>query len=496
MKIIRLFACILISMMGCTSNAPQVPMSWPELPDTALLQDAYVQFRDERLDFRRFKHADYLQILLEKKAHPQWNIEEIGASALGKSVYQVDFGHGDISVMMWSQMHGNEPTATLSLLDLMRFLEGEDDAFAEVRQLLKERITIHMIPMLNPDGADIYTRRNAQGIDVNRDARALATPEAKILRAAQERNKPDFAFNLHDQHVYYRVPGTQNPVSIALLAPAYNDAREVNEVRLRAMQLAAGMQQIVHALAPDAVAKYDDTHSPRGFGDHFQRSGTSTVLVESGAMRGDPEKQEIRRLHFALLLQALIDIAQQRYTQFEREHYEQIPFNQDDMCDLLLQNVRMDKGPAGTLPVDMAIKREEITVDRSYFHWSRIEDIGDLKDIYVGYESFDASGYEVVLGQEYPHAIQQIADMTPEKAYALLQMGYMSVKIERQPENPCYTHPIFIYSSRKPRLASPSLETEANFYLAKNGKLHYAVLNGAIIDLHSSKVPELKMGVR
>ena len=46
--------------------------------------------------------------------------------------------------------------------------------------------------MLNPDGADAYTRVNANLVDLNRDAQNLSQPESKILRNAFNKIKPDF----------------------------------------------------------------------------------------------------------------------------------------------------------------------------------------------------------------------------------------------------------------------------------------------------------------
>jgi hypothetical protein len=36
--------------------------------------------------------------------------------------------------------------------------------------------------MLNPDGADMYTRLNANEVDLNRDSQNLTQPESKVLR--------------------------------------------------------------------------------------------------------------------------------------------------------------------------------------------------------------------------------------------------------------------------------------------------------------------------
>lgn len=72
--------------------------------------------------------------------------------------------------MLWSQMHGNESTATMALFDLFNFLEGKGDQYDTFRQLLNSQLRLKFIPMLNPDGADVFKRRNALDIDLNRDA--------------------------------------------------------------------------------------------------------------------------------------------------------------------------------------------------------------------------------------------------------------------------------------------------------------------------------------
>ncbi len=176
---------------------------------------------------------------------------------------------------------------------------------------------MHMIPMLNPDGAQRFQRRNAQGIDVNRDARRLQTPEGRLLKAVNDQVQPDFGFNLHDQSAAVRVRGTDLGVAIALLAPAFNEARDVDAKRRRAMQVATLLIEAMEPLVGAHIAKYDDTFNPRAFGDLMGAWGASTVLIESGAWEDDPQKQHLRKTNFVGILTALDAIATGRYVEYD-----------------------------------------------------------------------------------------------------------------------------------------------------------------------------------
>ena len=56
--------------------------------------------------------------------------------------------------------------------------------------------SIYIIPQLNPDGAKLYTRHNANNIDLNRDAMNLSEPESLVLNKAINRISPYLALNL------------------------------------------------------------------------------------------------------------------------------------------------------------------------------------------------------------------------------------------------------------------------------------------------------------
>ncbi|SFB83409.1 Zinc carboxypeptidase [Parapedobacter composti] len=457
--------------------------TYNDVPDTAMLAKAFETYREPAIVHRRFKHADIEPLILKRRDGGAFEVTQLGVSVLKKAIYQVKYGQGPKKVMLWSQMHGNEPTATMALMDIFNFLEGAGDGMDNLRNLLKEQTSIYFIPMLNPDGADIYNRRNAMDVDLNRDARAGATVEGRILLEAAKRIQPSYGFNLHDMNIYYNVPGTPNPVTIALLAPAYNAERDINEVRGNAMKIAVGMNRILQGYVPDGVAKYDDTHSPRAFGDNFQKWGASTVLIEAGGYKGDPEKQFIRKLNFIIILNALIEIAQGSYAQYDIAEYEALPFSDSKLSDLLLRNVGASRDSID-YKVDLSINRDEHTVESDYYVRSRITDIGDLKENY-GYVDFDADGYHFMPGNVYPKVVKGVGDISPEQAMEWLRQGYYAIQVANAPENRHHSLPLMIFSGRAPTPASPNLGRDANFFLAKDGKPAYAVINGYLIDLSS-----------
>src|SRR5690606_2430676 len=218
------------------------PREW-EAPTTvsdaaAGLLALHERHRLPALPERTFKHAEYWgEVGPVVDGAPGLTREEIGRSAEGRPLYLVRFGNGPTTVLLWSQMHGDESTASMALADIFSLFAS---APAEPRvRALAERLTILFIPMLNPDGVERFQRRNAQGIDVNRDARTLATPEGRALKAVRDRYRPAFGFNLHDQNVRTRVGRTDRLAAIALLAPPPDGTRHDPPGPGRAHKLAA-----------------------------------------------------------------------------------------------------------------------------------------------------------------------------------------------------------------------------------------------------------------
>lgn len=445
--------------------------------------NAFSLHEEKALTHRRFKHRDILPLVKKHAAGKRWTVDEIGRSVEDRAIFRLKYGEGPIKVLLWSQMHGDEPTATMALFDLFNFFEGEGDGFDSWREELASKLTLYCIPMLNPDGAERFQRRTAMDVDMNRDARATATVEAALLKEQAMTLRPDFAFNLHNQNNYYNIPGTGTPVTISLLAPAYDYERSINTVRGDAMRVIVGINRLLQELIPGAVAKYDDAHTPRGFGDNFQKWGARTILIESGAYAGDPEKLTVRRCNFAALLHAFQEIAAATYTRYDIADYAAIPFNDEKLHDVLIRNLEIVRN-GKTMQVDVAIRQTEKTVGTDYYVDGIIEDIGDLQDFY-GYTDVDVRGLQFIPAKVYTERRFLLDELNLPLVRSLLKTGYAAAMISDQSqETLLHPLPLRLLSSDTFKVSDNlHVGMNADFFLGSRDNVQYGVINGDLIDL-------------
>ncbi|MGA7159954.1 MAG: M14 family zinc carboxypeptidase [Bacteroidota bacterium] len=360
---------------------------------THSLYNSYEAFKVKELTSRRLKHAAMMNILvsLQTSLNNILRIEQIGRSSEGRSINLLSLGRGKTKVFMWTQMHGDEPTATMGLLDMLSYI-GKNQAASEVKKILSDT-TLLIIPMLNPDGAERFQRRSVHGIDINRDALRLQTIEARILKQTREKYAPEFGFNLHDQEPRYTVGSTGKVATIALLAPTYDYAKSENEVRHRAKQIAAALVDIFSPFIEGHISRYDDSFEARAFGDNIQKWGTSTVLIESGGSPDDPEKMSIRKINCVALLGICYSIATGAYEQADISRYERLLENTKNLYDVIIRGIQVTfaNGVAPVI-VDIGINTEESIDEKGMVQQkNRIVDIGDLS-LHSSFKTINAEG--------------------------------------------------------------------------------------------------------
>jgi hypothetical protein len=343
--------------------------------------DLYEIIKEKRLKDRFFKHYDMLDLLAQlPKA---FSVVSLGKSVKNKSINLVKWGKGQTKIMLWSQMHGDEATGTMALFDLFNFLQSDNSLV----QVLNENCELFIIPMVNPDGAEAFTRRNSQQIDINRDFLKGSSPEAQILKECRAHINPDFGFNLHDQNTLWSVTGSLKPATLSFLAPAFDVELNINETRKNAMLVIADMFKDLNSILPEQIGLFDDEFEPRAFGDNFQKAGTATILIEAGGYENDVEKQEIRKYYFAAILSGLAAISTKSYQNQDLKNYFAIPKNNKQIFHILVHEVMLNE-----IEVSIGINYDETpSIDGlSTIKTYTIQDIGDL-NFCDAYQNFSAA---------------------------------------------------------------------------------------------------------
>jgi hypothetical protein len=333
----------------------------------------------------RYITLENIEPLLNRESLKK-DVTVIGESVLGKPIYSYQKGIGKTKIYLWSQMHGNESTTTKALFDFINLLNSGSDL---AKQLL-DSFTFYCIPILNPDGAKLYTRANANNIDLNRDSQDLTQPESKVLRAVFEEFKPDYCFNLHDQRTIFGVADSGKPATVSFLAPSYNKEREVNESRLKAINLIAGINEVLQDYIPGQVGRFDDSFNINCIGDTFQYLGVPTILFEAGHYPGDYEREKTRKFVFMSLLSSFIILNENDIVDNRNDKYLNIPQNNVSFFDFMYKNVKINYDGNEIITNFVAQYKEELIDNKINFNAYIIE-VGDLKGYYGHYE-YDAKG--------------------------------------------------------------------------------------------------------
>ncbi|MFC1726513.1 M14 family zinc carboxypeptidase [candidate division KSB1 bacterium] len=430
-KISILYILLVLLIFGCArgyrTTVPITAVSQDR--ESRYFWDIYKKHKVSPYNQALLKHQEMIKTLEDiRKDHPAvFKIKEVGKSVEGRSINLVTFGSGPVKILLWSQMHGDEPTATCALLDILNYF-NKNLQHQIVKKIMK-RATILMVPMLNPDGAERFTRRNAQDIDINRDARYLQSPESRILKNLQEEYQPDFGFNLHDQNPRRMAGKTGNIVAISLMAPPYDYEDNDNEVKIRAKKIAALFYQSIAPFAYGRVTKYDADYMPRSFGDSMQSWGVSTVLVESGGWE-DMDRSILVRINFTGLLTVFHAIASETYVEANPTLYDALRLSgEHNLFDLKLSGVTIVNGLnmppfVGDIGINFSIQQ---TPSGPVVTRANITDIGDLR-VTNGKRNIDCSELVAVPGfVMFDKEIKPGRILSESKAKSYLKQGITTV---------------------------------------------------------------------
>ncbi|MBR9855091.1 MAG: DUF2817 domain-containing protein [Algicola sp.] len=331
------------------------------------------QYKEDSIQ-GRYINLDDLQFCFSKLSVP---LIRIGSSVNQSHLYAFQLGKGPIKVLLWSQMHGNESTTTKAVWDMVNFLQSNDP----LAHIILKECSLMVVPMLNPDGANVYTRENINCVDLNRDAKDLSQPESVALRKLFESFQPDYCFNLHDQRTLFSAGNTDKPATVSFLSPSSNKEREITTAREIAMKLIAGMNAMLQKHIPCQVGRYDDGFNDNCVGDTFQMLGVPTVLFESGHYPDDYDREVTRKYIFLSMLEALKTISNQEIDKFNVGDYFSIPGNRKLFFDVIIENATL-LNPTISPDDRVGIRYKEVLKDNTVIFEPQIAEIGILKGFY------------------------------------------------------------------------------------------------------------------
>ncbi len=181
-------------------------------------------------------------------------LTSLGHSVLGRDIWMVTLHGGPIKVFYLCRQHGHEPASTegaLAFLDQLVHAEAGSPLAQDL-----QRVTVYVVPMANPDGAEAYLRHNAHDVDLNRDWIRQTQPETRAWLGAIKAIHPDL---MADQHELYpddtrpdftETAGAGSGAAPGVIATGLDDQRVI-----QGAMLAEGFPTVAHHI--------NDRHPPR-----------------------------------------------------------------------------------------------------------------------------------------------------------------------------------------------------------------------------------------
>ncbi len=417
------------SPMATIVPASPAEQEFQQLFDARALWDDYPDFRRSPEVPQLFVHADLERFLaeLERDAGDLFEVEVLTRSEEGRTIHHLTCGTGPTAVQIWARQHGDEALCSAALMDFLGFVADRRDT--PLVQTLLSRLTLHIVPMVNPDGVERLTRHNAMGIDPNRDARLLQTPSGRALRMIFERYSPEVCFNLHDQEPRKSTDDTGELIGLSYQACPFDREETLGPQLLRAKQICGVMLRALSPWLEGHIARYEADYMSRAFGDSMSRWGVASILIESGGWFGPAREAEnfVVRGHLLSLLAGLTAVATGAERGMTPAPYDALPLEGNPHFDLLIRNTLVLDGTGlqphqGDIGVNRRVDERE-GGERS----GTIRDVGDMS-IYRGREEIDGAQLIATGGLfAWDPAFTPVSLADRERVMALLRRGVTTV---------------------------------------------------------------------
>jgi len=197
-------------------------------------------------------------------------VEKIGQSAKGCDLFMLKFSNSvfgtdrsKIRILIQAQQHGNEQSGKEGALLLARELIKPENAS------LFDHIDLALVPQANPDGAEQNSRRNGNGMDLNRNHLIMTEPEVIALHRIFDKYLFEVTMDVHEYYPYsetWKKLGYRNNSDILM---GFN----------------------THPMIPASIREYQLKSCKPYFSAYLSSKGISNAMYSPG---GPPEQDYIR----------------------------------------------------------------------------------------------------------------------------------------------------------------------------------------------------------
>lgn len=219
-----------------------------------------------------------LEAIDATSGYGRMQVRTIGRSVKGKDISLVTVSDPTVppettkKLFIICRQHGNEPASTEAMLSMLENLVLDNDKNAGE---ILSKVSFYIVPMMNPDGADLYQRRNANGADLNRDWLNLWQPETLCVRKTIDSISPEVIIDEHELS-----PGNNRSDFLETAGPESGASPEVAAESEKMLNLVIGMLR-THDMTVRSY-QIEDQHPARLAHRYFPIHGnTNTLLLES-----------------------------------------------------------------------------------------------------------------------------------------------------------------------------------------------------------------------
>jgi murein tripeptide amidase MpaA len=218
--------------------------------------------------FAPHTHEQHLTLLSACQLSDMVTVQRLGATVDGRDLHGLEVGEGPLQFWTIARQHPGESMASWWMEGFLARLLDPHDA---ISRRLRELVTCHIVPHMNPDGAIRgHLRCNAAGANLNREWETPTlerSPEVYLTRGAMDASGVDFCLDVHgDEELPYNF--LSGPDGI----PGYGDGPipGLCDVFARAYVRANPDMQREYGYPPAAPGKANMTMCTNAVADRFQ----------------------------------------------------------------------------------------------------------------------------------------------------------------------------------------------------------------------------------